>query len=119
MSSARLTQLATTVAPCWEYDEVPDDAQPPYSVLHGGAANPVDRFFCTSADRTTYRLIAVSNNRIGAVALAAAYRAAIEEQMDDGDPYLVTYVSDPIPDRDDTRDTLWTSTLEIRHHPRS
>lgn len=118
--TAALLALAETVVGAYLPGKVPASPGGAYAVLHGGSATPTGRALDGQAPHrlTVHRLMAVSNNHAGANKLAATLVDTIDGATQDGSPWLVVAVSDPIEDRDDPSDVRWSCTVEIHHHTR-
>lgn len=119
MLSADDTIKALAATVCTTHDETaPATARPPYAVLHGGGTITETRHLCGgwASRHETLQLVAVSNNRRGAVILANRLRDALDNaSTSDGSTLEVVMTSPPLDDRTDPSTVLWSCTLEIRH----
>ena len=83
-------------------------------ILYGGAGTPTNRCYANqaTADAHLWRIVAASNTPDSARIVAARIVAVLDGVVVDGDYVTVTYVSEPIEDRDDPTEWRWSATVE-------
>lgn len=83
-------------------------------LVRGGAATPADRRLdgIGHQRRTAWRLVCVNNTRAGAAKIAALVTDLLDGALVGGQFFAVSFVSDPLEDRNDPSQWRWSCTVE-------